>query len=74
MNSKYHFEIKEELGEIGNKKLRVGTWGGNDCKLDFRNWWTDASGAEMPGKGVTMSIEEAKELVELVQAYIARQD
>ena len=69
------YEVKNELGNIGeDKKLRVISWNGKEAKIDLRAYWTDKDGNENPGKGVCLSNEEAKELVDLLNDYLNDED
>lgn len=60
------YQIVEELADIGNKKLTITKWGSNPAKLDLRTWRT----ADQPGKGVTLSDEEAEALHRALGAYL----
>lgn len=59
------YEIKEELGSISEsskgwkKELNLISWNGKEAKYDLREW---APEHEKMGKGVTLSLEEIKEL------------
>ncbi|RXI46734.1 hypothetical protein DP145_11105 [Clostridium tetani] len=63
------FEIKETLGVVSesakgwNKELNLISWNGRDPKYDLRDW---ASEHEKMGKGITLSIEELKELRDIL--------
>lgn len=63
------FEIKEELGSIAEsskgwkKELNLISWNGKEAKYDLREW---APEHEKMGKGVTLSLEEIKELKNLL--------
>lgn len=63
------YEIKEELGSIAEsakgwkKELNLISWNGKEAKYDLREW---APEHEKMGKGVTLSIEELKELKKLL--------
>ena len=62
----YTFDIIEDLGSIGSngKSLKIIKWGNNQPKYDFRSWRRDEAGNLLPGKGITFTKEEAKELAE----------
>ncbi|WP_300382110.1 PC4/YdbC family ssDNA-binding protein [Clostridium sp.] len=63
------YEIKEELGYIAEsskgwkKELNLISWNGKEAKYDLREWSPEH---EKMGKGVTLSIEELKELKKLL--------
>ncbi|BDR64072.1 YdbC family protein [Clostridium tetani] len=63
------FEIKETLGVVSesakgwNKELNLISWNGRDPKYDLRDW---APEHEKMGKGITLSIEELKELRDIL--------
>lgn len=68
----YEFAIEQELAEIGTagKALKVVKWGDRAPKLDFRTWRQEGE-ALRPGKGLTLTYDEAKELAEALQKYLA---
>jgi hypothetical protein len=63
------FEIEKELGCISEspkgwtKELNLISWNGNEAKYDLRDW---APEHEKMGKGVTLSLDEVKQLKELL--------
>jgi len=65
----FTYEIKESLGVLGEnsrgwtKELNLISWNGGNPKYDIRDWAPDH---DRMGKGVTLSIDEAKELKELL--------
>lgn len=65
------YEIEEELSSIGNKgkALKVIRWGDNPAKLDLRQW-IEKDGDYKPGKGLTLSDAEARELMEALSSYL----
>ena len=64
------FEIKEELGQIGaSKQLSIVSWNGNPAKYDLRTWHATEDGEPKPGKGLTMSEDEARELLAVLKAH-----
>lgn len=68
----YYYTILKDVAEIGQqgKALKVIQWGERAAKLDLRMWRKD--GEELkPGKGLTLTKEEAKELAEALQEYLA---
>ena len=66
----FKYEIIEELGVLSEsakgwtKDLNRISWNGGAPKLDVRDW---APEHEKMGKGVTLTDEEAKALLELLQ-------
>lgn len=70
MSKKCEFEVVEELGAIGNMKLRKIRWYENEPKFDLRTWWLDEqSGTERCSKGLCFSDDDARELVALLTKY-----
>ena len=65
------FEIEKELGSISEsskgwtKELNLISWNGKEGKYDLRDW---APEHEKMGKGVTLSIDELKQLKELLNS------
>ena len=63
------YEIKEKVGIIAEsakgwkKELNLISWNGNEAKYDLRDWAPDH--AKM-GKGITLSINELRELKKLL--------
>jgi hypothetical protein len=59
------FEIEKELGSISEspkgwtKELNLISWNGKEAKYDLRDW---APEHEKMGKGITLSIDELKNL------------
>ena len=64
------YEIVEKLGVLSEsskgwtKELNRISWNGGEPKLDIRDW---APEHEKMGKGVTLTEEEAKNLLNLLQ-------
>lgn len=65
------FEIKEQLGYISEspkgwrKELNLISWSEREPKYDIRDW---DSNHEKMGKGVTLTINELKELKKLLNS------
>ena len=65
------FEIEKELGYISEspkgwtKELNLISWNGKEAKYDLRDW---APEHEKMGKGVTLSVDELKQLKELLNS------
>ena len=63
------FEIRKEIGIIGEgskgwkKEVNFVSWNDRKAKLDIRDW---NETHDKMGKGVTLSMEEAKELKRLI--------
>lgn len=61
------WELKEVLAEIGgNKRLTLTSWNNAAPKLDLRKWQEDGK----PGRGMTLTDEEAQALLEALTAYL----
>lgn len=64
------YEIKKELGVLSEnskgwrKELNLVSWNGAAPKYDIRDW---APEHEKMGKGTTLTEEEAKNLLDLLQ-------
>ncbi len=68
-------QIIQTLAEISStrssaKRLSLVSWNGNPAKLDLRTWRTDED-PEKPGRGVTLSDEEAQALFDALKEYFA---
>ena len=75
MSKEIKFEVKETLGTVGeDKKLQVINWNNKGDKLDLRSWWEDKNGEEKCGKGITLTDDEARELVDLLSAYLEKKE
>lgn len=65
------YEIKKELGIVSEsakgwkKELNLVSWNNKEAKYDLRDW---APGHEKMGKGITLSLEELRELKTLLNA------
>lgn len=63
------FEIKENLGSMSksakewSKELNLISWNGREAKYDIRDWSLDH---DKMGKGVTLTIEELKNLKDIL--------
>ena len=70
-NGEVSYEVKTVIGNVGEKKvLKVIAWNGKEAKLDLREWFTDKDGNEKCGKGICLTNEEAKDLVDLLSKYL----
>ena len=67
--SEIKYEIIEKLGILSEstkgwtKELNLISWNGSTPKYDIRDWSPDH---EKMGKGITLTDEEAKKLIELL--------
>ncbi|NLV33945.1 MAG: hypothetical protein GXY21_05345 [Clostridiaceae bacterium] len=63
------YEIKKEIGVLSEastgwtRQVNMISWNGRDAKLDIRDW---APEREKAGKGMTLTKDEVKKLVELL--------
>jgi len=69
----YEFKVLQDVAEIGTtgKGLKVVAWGGRAAKLDLRQWRKEGDELK-PGKGITLSDEEAQDLLEALRDYLCR--
>lgn len=71
------FEITKEIGVISEgskgwtKEVNIVSWSGRDAKIDLRDW---DEKHEKCGKGITLTNDEAKELVKILTAYFEEND
>lgn len=71
------FEIVKSVGTLGDteksvyKELNYVRWCNQKPVLDIRNWQQKEDGEPVPLKGVTLTLEEAKELMELLKQLFA---
>ena len=75
------FDIKEHLGVIYStirgrksgdawtKEVNIVAWNGGLPKIDIRDW--DESHERM-GKGITLTREEAREVMQILQEYFGK--
>ena len=72
MPKEFSYEIEEEIAVLSEsakgwtKELNLVSYGGAKAKLDIRDW---APEREKMGKGVTLTEEEARALLEALQNY-----
>ena len=64
-----------ELGTSGKnvKRLTLTSWNDNPAKLDLRTWVKDGKKLT-PGKGITLSNDEAVTLARALAAYLAQNE
>lgn len=70
------YKIQEQLAEISSnsksaKLLTKISWNGGPAKIDLRIWVNDEAGEPKPGKGITLTDEEAAALSDALQAYFS---
>lgn len=71
----FSYEVKNIIGKLSDKtELRVVSWCGREAKIDVRNWTTDKDGNEKCGKGISLTNDEAKKLVDLLSEYLNDED
>lgn len=69
------FEVKRKLGSLPNnsqvwkKELNLVSWDDREPVYDLRLWKVDT---EQPGKGITLTKEELKELVMIIKDELRR--
>lgn len=68
----YEFEVLQDVATIGTtgKALKVVAWGGRAAKLDLRQWRKDGDELK-PGKGITLTKEEAQALHKALGDFLA---
>lgn len=69
------YEVEKTIAEISAssstaKRLTLTSWNGNPAKLDLRIWRTDGNGDSQPGKGVTLTEEEAAAVAAAISDYL----
>lgn len=62
-----HIKVLSEKKSGWKKELCLVKWGENEAKYDVRDWSEDY---EKCGKGITLSEEEARELVKGLQSRL----
>ena len=65
-------EVERTLAELSSaKRICLVSWNGNPAKLDLRVWRT-VDGETKPGKGVTLTDEEAEALLTALTDYFGK--
>ena len=73
------YDVLDELGPIGKtwsgarKSLCFVSWEGSPPTLDLRIWHKLPDGRERPGKGITLTDEEAQDLMKLLGKYFNKE-
>lgn len=68
------FKIHKEYGVISqgakgwNKEINLVSWNGREPKIDIREWSQDHT---QMGKGITLTAEEAKTLLKLLNENVS---
>ena len=61
------YAIEKEIAKISTtKRLCLVSWNGRGAKLDLRPWLDEG---QKPGKGLTLSDDEGRALLDALQAY-----
>lgn len=68
------FAVNETIAVLSkttstSKKLTLTSWNGGPAKLDLRTWYETDDG-ERPGKGVTLTDDEAGALLNVLDDYL----
>lgn len=68
---KFSYEIVEEIAVISErngytKEVNMISYNGGAAKVDIRNWSVDDDGEKTMGKGITLTMEEAAELRDIL--------
>lgn len=75
MAKEISYEVKKKLGKLSDKlELRIVAWGEREAKLDIRQWYEDRDGNEKCSKGVCLTTDEAKQLVDLLTNFFDDED
>lgn len=72
----FTYEIKKELGKLGEnskKELNIIAWNGKEAKIDIREFY-EKDDEKRCGKGISLTNDEAKTLVELLTNYMDDED
>lgn len=70
----FSYEVKNTVGQLSDKTwLKVVSWNGKEAKLDIRQWY-EKDGEERCGKGISITNDEAKKLVDLLTEYLDDED
>ena len=72
MAKEFKYEVKNTIGKLGENskyELRVVSWNGAEAKIDIRQWY-EKDGTEQCGKGISLSNDEARALVDALTNYL----
>ena len=76
MAKEFKYEVKAVIGKLGENskyELRVVSWNDKEAKLDIRQWY-EKDGGEQAGKGISLTNDEAKALVDALNEYLNDED
>lgn len=71
----FKYNVEKLIAVIGRnpdgsvKKLALVSWNGHPAKLDLRSWFTEGD-EEKPGRGLTLSGDEAAVLADVLLQYL----
>lgn len=73
------YDIKEKITELSHtattsKMLALVSWNGAPAKLDLRTWREGETGEQIPGKGITLTLQEAAKLAEVLNLIIEQNE
>ena len=60
-------QFPDEEGALWRKELNLVSWHGKAPKYDIRDW---TEGHTHPGRGVTLSADELRELIEAAESLV----
>lgn len=69
------YEVEKTIAEISStgstaKRLTLTSWNRNPAKLDLRIWRTESGGEDKPGKGITLTEDEAAAVAAAISDYL----
>ncbi len=76
MAKEFTYEITKKIGSLGqnsDKQLNVISWNGREAKIDLRQVY-EKDGEVRFGKGISLTNDEAKKLVDLLTDYLNDED
>jgi hypothetical protein len=73
--AEFKYERLKALGTLSTegkspKEVSIVKWGDSVPKIDIRPWF-EKEGQILPGKGVTLTKDEASILVDILKTYLA---
>lgn len=72
----FSYEVKNTIGKLGDnskREVRVVSWNKKEPKIDIREWY-EMNGEERAGKGISLTNEEARTLIDLLTEYLNDDD